>query len=296
MKFNLRLLSIVLFLIATSCASSPDGVQVDSPLDAASTQLPTPGPNAEQALAPTASHLPPQKGAFVSASEASNVRSGPGTEFEVIGQLIPGQVYTVMGKDHDWLQLRFDDRPAWVFSTLVTLGGDPGSIPDLTLSPAPSSQTTMTLADQDAAAKHIRSFLGKTDLTLAFVGLTLMINSPNADRQVALFEDQLGTRYSVDPSTYVIAQIEPSGVRFASGSPVSLDVIRQMAHDLAASSPGFSNLEPTLKYEEGQKDDLHFFVWIDTKPGWKFNRPQLQVGIMDDGSLLTYMNTLIWAP
>jgi hypothetical protein len=216
--------------------------------------------------------------------------------FEVIGKLVPGQQYAVTGKDHDWLQLGVDGKPAWVFSTLVTVDGDPASIPDLISSPSPSSLTTEAFADQDTAITHIRSFLDNADLTLTFVELTLMINSPNADRQVAVFEDQLGTRYSVDPSTYVLTQIEPSGLHFLSDNPVSLDVIRQIARDLAEGSPGFSDLATSLQYEEGQKEEVHFFVWVDTKLGWKFNRPKLQVGILDDGSLFTYMNTLIWAP
>ena len=259
MRVNLVPVSTALLLIATSCA-------------------------------------PTQNGVYASPSEETNIRSGPGTMFEVIGKLVPGQQYAVTGKDRDWLQLGVDGKPAWVFSTLVTLDGDPGSIPNLISSPSPGSLTTETFADQDTAITHIRSFLGNADLSLTFVELTLMINSPNADRQVAVFEDQLGTRYSVDPSTYVLTQIEPSGLRFLTGNPVSLDVIRQIARDLAESSPGFASLAPTLQYEEGQKVEVHFFVWVDTSPGWNFNRPKLQVGILDDGSLLTYMNTLIWAP
>ena len=296
MRFNLVLLSMALFPILTSCGSNPDAVQTNSPAVAPFTQPPAVRPSEEQPLAPAPSYAPSLNGAYASASEEANVRSGPGITFEVVGKLMPGQQYAVMGKDNEWLQLTVDGKPAWAFSALVTLSGDPSSIPDLTSSPSQSSQTTATFADQETAIAHIRSFLGKPDLTLTFVELTLMINSPDADRQVAVFQDELGTRYSVDPSTFALTQIEPSDLHFASGSPASLDIIRQMARDLADSSPGFSNLAPTLQYEEGEKDGLHFFVWADTKPGWKFNRPQLQVGISDDGTLFTYMNTLIWAP
>jgi uncharacterized protein YraI len=293
MKYTLALLSTVLLLVVSSCMTSPDIIQMDPSLVTASTQQPTAATTTEESVNATATYLPPQIGVYVSVAEEANVRSGPGTMFEVLGQLTPGRRYQVTGKNHDWLEIQFDNETAWVFSALVTLDGDPSSIPDLTFSPTFSSQATTTFANQETAIAHIRSFLGESDLSLMFVELTLMINSPDADRQIAVFEDQLATRYSVDPSTYALVQIEPSGYQYASGSPVSLDIIRQMAQDIASRSPGFVSLEPTLQYEEGQKNELHFFVWIDTRPGWKFNYPQLQVGISDDGSLRTYMNTLL---
>lgn len=296
MKYILTVLSSVFLLVVSSCVTSPDIIQTDPPLSAAPTQQPTATTTPEQSANATAPYLPPRSGVYVSVAEEANVRSGPGTMFEVFGQLIPGRRYQVTAKDHDWLQIQFNYETAWVFSALVTLDGDPSFIPDLTFSPTFSSQATTTFTGQETAIAHIRSFLGQPDLPLMFVELTLMINSPDADRQVAIFEDQIATRFSVDPSTYALVQIEPSGLHYTSGTPVSLDVIRQMAQDLASKSPGFLSLEPTLQYEEGQKNEIYFFSWIDTRPGWRFNRPQLQVGILDDGSLLTYMNTLIWAP
>lgn len=296
MKYILTVLSSVFLLVTSSCVTSPDIIQEDEPLSAGPTQQPSAVTSPDQSVNATAPSLPLYSEVYISVAEEVNVRSGPGTMFEVLGQLIPGRRYQVTAKDHDWLQIQFNDETAWGFSALVTLDGDPSLIPDLTFSPTFSSQATTTFTDQETAIAHIRSFLGQPDLPLMFVELTLMINSPDADRQVAIFEDQIATRYSVDPSTYALVQIEPLGLHYTSGTPVSLDVIRQMAQDLASRSPGFLSLEPTLQYEEGQKNEIHFFSWIDTRPGWRFNRPQLQVGILDDGSLCTYMNTLIWAP
>jgi len=296
MRSSLVLHSIALLFVTTSCAQDLQSVQGNSPSDAESIQRPSPEPGEEQALALTVSSELPDDGAYVMASEETNIRSGPGTMFEVIGTLMPGQQYIVTGSDQDWLQLEVNGAPAWVFSTLVTIGGDPPSITDLNSSPSSGSPATETFEGQDCAITHIRGFLLKADLALAFVELTLMINSLDANRQVAVFNDEIGTRYSVDPSTYVLAQIEPSGLHFQAGDPIAPDALRRIAHDLAERSPGFSDNKSTLRYEEGLKDEVHFFVWIDQEPGWKFNRPQLQVGILDDGTLFTYMNTLIWAP
>ncbi len=296
MKYILTVLSSVFLLATSSCVTSPDIIQEDAPLAAGPTQQPSAATSPDQGVNATAPSLPLYSDVYISVAEEVNVRSGPDTMFEVLGQLIPRLRYQVTGKNYDWLEIQFDNETAWVFSSLVTLDGDPSSIPELTFSPTIDSQPTPSFANQETAIACIRTFLGQPDLSLMFIELTIMINSPDADWQVSVFEDPVAIRYSVDLSTCTLVQIEPSGLQHASVSPVSLDVIRQIAQDIAARSPGFLSLEPTLQYEEGQKNEIHFFSWIDTRPGWRFNPPQLQVGILDDGSLRTYMNTLIWAP
>jgi hypothetical protein len=216
--------------------------------------------------------------------------------FDVIGTLVPGNQYAVMGGDQQWLELEMNGSHVWVFSSLVTLTGDPRSITELALSTSSASLTPEPFEGQETAIAQIRNFLANGDLDLTYVELTLMINSPNADRQVAIFYDPVGTRYSVDPSTYVLTQIEPSGLRFQTSDPIPLDALREGAFALAEDSPGFSENAGSLRYEEGVKGELHFFVWVYQDAGWKFNSPQLQVGLLQDGTLYTYLNTLIWTP
>jgi hypothetical protein len=152
------------------------------------------------------------------------------------------------------------------------------------------------LDNQDTVIGHIQNVLGQPTRPLALAGYTIMINLPNADQQVAVYEDEIGTRYFIDTSTDTLVQIEPSMLRYPAGDAISLDVLRQTAVDVALRSSGYLSLEPTLQYEEGQKNDIYFFVWTDNRPGWKYNPPKLQVGICEDGVIITYINTLIWAP
>lgn len=182
-------------------------------------------------------------------------------------------------------------------------GPDPGAgstnTPSEASIPSPqalNSNPPPPFENQGTALAHFQDVLGQPIRPLAFVGYTIMINSPNADRQVAVYEDEIGARYFVDPSTNTLVQIEPSMLRYPTGDVISLDIIRQTAQDVALRSPGYLGLGSTLQYEESQKNDVYFFVWIDNRPGWKYNPPKLQVGVREDGFIITYMNTLIWAP
>ncbi|MCL5998211.1 MAG: SH3 domain-containing protein [Chloroflexi bacterium] len=59
-----------------------------------------------------------------------NVRSGPGLEHPVLGQLTAGQRVPVMGKSSDgqWWQITFEERPGWVYAPLVSFTGDPDAV------------------------------------------------------------------------------------------------------------------------------------------------------------------------
>jgi hypothetical protein len=55
-----------------------------------------------------------------------NVRSGPGTNFESIGRLEPGERAAVTGKYADWWQIDLGGSPAWVADWVVTAEGTDG--------------------------------------------------------------------------------------------------------------------------------------------------------------------------
>lgn len=60
-----------------------------------------------------------------------NVRSGPGTEFAIIGGLAAGQEITVVGRNAagDWLQIEYDGAIAWVFAELIATDSDTNRLP-----------------------------------------------------------------------------------------------------------------------------------------------------------------------
>ncbi len=50
-----------------------------------------------------------------------NLRSGPGTNHEIVGKALPGQPLTVVGREGDWYRVRLGDgMTAWIAAWLVT--------------------------------------------------------------------------------------------------------------------------------------------------------------------------------
>lgn len=80
------------------------------------------------------------------ATEALNLRTGPGTSYPAIGLLRRGQVLRVVGRDvaGDWLYLGSGTGPwGWAAATGVVVTGGTTGIPVVT--PATASTTPVTL-------------------------------------------------------------------------------------------------------------------------------------------------------
>jgi hypothetical protein len=85
-----------------------------------------------------------------------NVRSGPNTNYPVVGVLIAGQRVPALGRTvgGDWIQIAYPGVPggvAWVYSPLVTVEG---SLPLVEPPPTPTPKTTPTV-DPTLAAQFI---------------------------------------------------------------------------------------------------------------------------------------------
>jgi SH3-like domain-containing protein len=61
----------------------------------------------------------------IEASEPVNLRAGPSTEYDVVGQLAAGRRYRVVGQAGDWWVITLEDaQTAWVFMDLVVFTPD----------------------------------------------------------------------------------------------------------------------------------------------------------------------------
>lgn len=85
-----------------------------------------------------------------------NVRSGPSTDYPIVGVLIAGQRVPALGRSvgGDWVQIAYpgvEGGTAWVYSPLVTLEGSP---PLVEPPPTPTPKTTPTI-DPTLAAQFI---------------------------------------------------------------------------------------------------------------------------------------------
>lgn len=91
---------------------------------------------------------------FVTAYRRVNVRTGPGTDFEVIGALVAGQTADIIGtsgNDNEWLQINFNGEPGWIAYFVVTVSGELSNI-DPTTAATLLQDSTATIDDNNAAS------------------------------------------------------------------------------------------------------------------------------------------------
>ncbi|MBI3159314.1 MAG: SH3 domain-containing protein [Chloroflexi bacterium] len=108
---------------------------------------------------PTVTGTPQGPSVRVNADQAQiNVRSGPGTEYPIVGVLVAGQIVPAFGKSAAglWIQIGYSGVPegvAWVYSPLVTvLRGS--ELPIIEPPPTPTPLVTPTL-DPTLAAQFV---------------------------------------------------------------------------------------------------------------------------------------------
>lgn len=187
-------------------AAQGDGRSTPAPV-----QLPSDTPTAT-APPPSPTRTPTSQGpAFVEAlNPDANVRSGPGTDFDRLGTIQPGENYIVIGRLSEWFQIEFPlspSRTAWVFSGVVSVNGDVDRIPDL------SQQEVPTIDPNIAAAAETQLAATQTPgglLTLtAAVGSSpegLFTTTPLPSQTLAPGE-RLPT-FTVPPFTFTLIPLE----------------------------------------------------------------------------------------
>ena len=105
----------------------------------APTDTPLPTATPEPAATPTPA------APYVVASKAVNLRSGPGTNYPVVGAASIGKQYEITGRNPDgaWLEICcVNDTAAWVAKSVVTTGGDAGGVKVAENIPAPPPTPT----------------------------------------------------------------------------------------------------------------------------------------------------------
>ncbi|MBM2850805.1 MAG: SH3b protein, partial [Anaerolineales bacterium] len=107
---------------------------------------------AQQAGTPT-----PEGGPRVEAflDEPTNVRAGPGTDYDLVGTLVKGQSGAILGQvlrsPYVWLKIVYiggPDNAGWVLKDLVRVAGDLNTVPILDLPPTPTLPPTSTAAGE----------------------------------------------------------------------------------------------------------------------------------------------------
>ncbi len=108
------------------------------------------GTSRRAAAAPHLQETTPQPGPEIVVPEEVNVRSGPSTEYELIGVLIQGQRALALGRTPggDWIQIEYLGVPgnvAWVYSPFVVLEPPTVTLPIVEPPPTATPRATATI-------------------------------------------------------------------------------------------------------------------------------------------------------
>lgn len=117
---------------------TPEATPTPAPTDTPETEPPSPTP---EPATPTPEPAPV---AIVGGTGRVNVRSGPGTNYAVRGQVSSGTSLAIVARNEagDWWQVCcVNDQEAWIVARLVNVQGDPGSVQVAANIPAPPPPT-----------------------------------------------------------------------------------------------------------------------------------------------------------
>jgi len=133
-------------------------------------------------VSPVMGYFPPQiqpPGIIVTVTAPTvNLRSGPGTNYAVVGSANQGASLTVLGRNEQttWLQVRTPNQTTgWVFAQLVALDPAIGSVPVVTqvvapvVTQAPAPTTSGKSCTVTSATANVRSGPGTTYQVVTFV-------------------------------------------------------------------------------------------------------------------------------
>jgi hypothetical protein len=124
-------------VVLVNTATSPPPPMTPTPI---STETPSPVPPATATILPTATASPKPQ---ISAATTVNIRSGPGTNYPVVGKLPPGQLLPIIGKNEagTWWQVPLPDASTgWIAASVVNADG-PFDIPVVSAPPPPVPPT-----------------------------------------------------------------------------------------------------------------------------------------------------------
>ena len=145
--------------------------------------------------------------------------------------------------------------------SIVTIGTLSACTNNTSATPVITVQTSNN--PQSTAIKDIRAAMGLPDLPLESKGMDTMINSPSSDLPVAIYADSEGRKFSVDPQTNIVVEMDARNLlaSIPTNTPhKSQDELKTKALGIArATTPGFDSLLPSLIDGSGSKGDYYFF-------------------------------------
>lgn len=131
-------------------------------------------PKATASVTATAKAASTLKGTVVNCKSNVNVRSGPGTNYKLLGSAKKGAVYTVTKQNYKkgWHQISFNGKTGYISSQYLSVKKAPATTPKPT--PTPTPKPTETPVVNKNATVKIQSAVsaGKTAIQLKWSGVT----------------------------------------------------------------------------------------------------------------------------
>lgn len=140
-------------------------------------QLQLPTATATQVGGPTATTTPTATLVPVLAETigdpTTNLRTGPGLDFEVLAELPPATMLPITGRwlGYQWYQVAWEDGPdglAWVYEPLVVVRGDITTVPAVEPPTAPTADPNLAGAEATAAVLVLTPGAAETATATAF--------------------------------------------------------------------------------------------------------------------------------
>lgn len=222
-KFLFR--RIVLILVINLLALAMLGQQMATAQNATTVPLVFPTLTASDAISPTpASNFVQPTSTVVravveslhgkpgSGEPGANLRAAPDIKAEILGTIIPGEFYSVLGRSNDWLEIQYDKSTtgrAWVFKGVVNITGlKPEQIPTVGGNFVPSPNFTSASEQETLSAVTLTPGGIQTLQALRTAATGVFINGDDPGTQSA---DQLAGPLPTFtfPSTFVEATLPP---------------------------------------------------------------------------------------
>jgi hypothetical protein len=139
-KVQRLIVLVLIFSIALAC-NLPSGAATESPVPGAGDG--SPSPTATETITPTVTGVPPTACTpQIVTNTDSNVRSGPGQVYSILGQLTQSSTATVDGKNSDgtWWYIQFPAGPnghGWIAGSITTATCIPDTLAIIAAPPTP---------------------------------------------------------------------------------------------------------------------------------------------------------------
>jgi uncharacterized protein YraI len=129
----------------------------------------------------------PTAESYVIVDVMMNVRNGPGTEFDVIGQIASQKKYSVIGKHVDWWLVDLGNHQSgWVYApvNVTRFVGNPEAVPDIA---SPSTPTSIVIAACTPENTMDIPLEGMEKARRALVSFFELLNHREYERAAALY-------------------------------------------------------------------------------------------------------------